>query len=457
MKNRILGLVLCLLLTIGLLPVSVFAATTIDIADIGITHPAHSESPETFLQVYGNCQVDTTYDSSGHKDGLRWKDISSGQYMDGDDTFVGGQKYELSVMLIAKTGYAFSASATTVTVNGAPVSLTVLDVSRAKATITLTADKLYINYVTITELDDPKAGNTPDFSVKLQENTCKLYSNAQSFVYNGVAWQDKTEGKYLTSEDEFQAGHAYAASICVQPKPGYEFPKNTQATVNGKACTVQVQNGELLQAGTEYPALASSHTHTPSPWRITGAYHYKVCTACGDFLEQEDHKGGTATCKDRGICSVCGEAYLEVTENHTPDTSKWIAREGMYHYHACKLCGAHCDIGEHTAGPAGTPNAAVVCKDCGYILTPAKDHQHNLTKVAKKMLPVRNRAMWSITAATAVRTASPIVQAKTRRRIRLLLRWGIKHPITGERTIPSIGGYAPFVKPSWKKQSLPMI
>ena len=56
----------------------------------------------------------------------------------------------------------------------------------------------------------------------------------------------------------------------------------------------------------------------------------------------------------------------------------------MYHYHACKLCGAHCDIGEHVAGPAGTPDAAVVCKDCGYIITPAKDHTHNLTRVAKK-------------------------------------------------------------------------
>jgi hypothetical protein len=50
----------------------------------------------------------------------------------------------------------------------------------------------------------------------------------------------------------------------------------------------------------------------------------------------------------------------------------------------CKDCGAHCDAQDHAAGPAGTPDAAVVCKDCGYIITPAKNHKHNLTKVARK-------------------------------------------------------------------------
>ena len=166
-KFRWFSLFLVLILTLSFPAVTARAASTVTSADVSVTHPVHGANPETFLQVYGNCQVDTTYNSQGHRNGLRWKDVSSGEYMDASDTFVGGKQYELSVMLLSKTGYAFSASATTVTVNGDPVSLTVQDVNRAKATIKLRADKLYINHVTITGLDAPKAGGTPDFSVSV--------------------------------------------------------------------------------------------------------------------------------------------------------------------------------------------------------------------------------------------------------------------------------------------------
>lgn len=47
------------------------------------------------------------------------------------------------------------------------------------------------------------------------------------------------------------------------------------------------------------------------------------CTDCGTTIKaQEDipalgHKGGTATCKDKAVCEVCGEAYGDLA-NHTP-------------------------------------------------------------------------------------------------------------------------------------------
>ena len=380
MRKRFLSLLLCLVLLAGLLPVTAFAATTIDSADIMVTHPAHMANPDYLLQIYGNCNLDTTYNSKGHKNGVRWKDLSTGEYMEESDTFVGGQKYELSVHLISKTGYAFSASASTVTANSEPTSLTVTNVSRAQAVITLTADKLYINHATITGLDAPQVGNTADFFVAVQENSCELYASGNS----GMFWLDRTEEKYLGKNDQFKAGHQYAAGIYLQAKSGYEFPQNVQVTLDGKACTIGQNDGRILQAVMEYAALAEKHTHSVSDWRTTGAYHYKVCTTCGEFLEQEDHKGGVATCSQKGKCTVCGYAYIEENEKHNPDTAKWTACGSLYHAHLCKDCGAHCDAQDHVAGPAGTPDAAVVCKDCGYIITPAKNHTHKLTKVAKK-------------------------------------------------------------------------
>ena len=368
--KKLFSIVLAMAVFLCLPPATVFAATTIDSADIAITHPVHLANPDPFLQVYGNCQVDTTYNSDGFQNGLRWKEIASGKTMGASDTFVGGKQYELSVLLLSKTGYAFSASATTVTVNGDPVSLTVLDVNRAKASITLTADNLYINNVTITGLEAPKVGNTPDYSASVREDTCNVFLVDQEPVNNGVFWIDKTAGALLASGDQFVAGHVYVAGVIVQAKAGYEFPRNTQASVTGATLTeVQVSYDQpgFCQVAAEYPALAEEHTHTPSEWRTTGAYHYKVCTECGDFLEQEDHTGGTATCTEGAKCDVCGYSYTEPTEEHTPGT-QWTACGDLYHAHLCTLCGAHCDPEDHEAGPAGTPGADVVCKDCGYVM-----------------------------------------------------------------------------------------
>lgn len=153
------------------------------------------------------------------------------------------------------------------------------------------------------------------------------------------------------------------------------------------------------------------HVHTPSDWRTTQVYHYTVCTTCGEFLEQEDHTGGIATCAEKGVCTVCGYAYIEVTENHNPDTSKWTACGDLYHAHLCTLCGAHCDIQDHrwspryhavdasghayqcadckgydktvphNPGPAATETTPQTCKDCGYVIAPVKSHVHDLSKV----------------------------------------------------------------------------
>lgn len=176
---------------------------------------------------------------------------------------------------------------------------------------------------------------------------------------------------------------------------------------------VGVIPGIAWAAAVSSSGSSSDHTHTPSEWRTTQVYHYRVCTSCGDMLEEQDHTGGVATCAEKGKCAVCGYEYIDTNENHTPDTSKWVARGDMYHFHKCSLCGAHCDIEDHkwspkphvadanghayqcadcmacdtqqphNPGPAATETAPQTCKDCGYIITPAIQHIHKLTLVAE--------------------------------------------------------------------------
>lgn len=274
-------------------------------------------------------------------------------------------------------------------------------------------DPLMIEHVELS-MAEPAAGNIWPSSITVKPNSCFATS---------VEWLDKTTNKFMESGERFIKGHNYQLVVWVSAKEGYRFKLSssnemlTTAVLNGKypcytsrayeqvigkvidirydfnnvqeAVAPTTQPTQKPTQPTQTPTQPTQtpdqpqHTHSPSAWRTTGAYHYKVCTTCGDFLEQEDHKGGKASCTQKGTCSICGYAYLDVNEEHIPDTSKWVIRGDMYHYHACKLCGAHCDIGDHVEGPTGTPDAAVVCRDCGYIITPAKDHKHKLTPVAE--------------------------------------------------------------------------
>ena len=293
----------------------------------------------------------------------------------------------------------------------------------------IAAGKLITNVdVTIAK---PVAGQTPAGTCTIATSGCELYKT------DPITWTDAS-GKLLKATDKFQEGQKYTVSIWVAAKSGYEFqtdaygkPKLTGA-INGdlppfinKAyeqdpkevieLTYTFAGAQKAPEATEPPKTTTptepAHTHTVSDWRTTGAYHYTVCTSCGEFLEQEDHKGGTATCSAKGKCSVCGYEYIEENENHTPDTSKWIPRGEMYHFHACKFCGAHCDtedhrwsptylyqdttghawicadckahsqVEKHNPGPAATETTPQTCKDCDYIIEPAKNHTHKLTKV----------------------------------------------------------------------------
>ena len=58
-------------------------------------------------------------------------------------------------------------------------------------------------------------------------------------------------------------------------------------------------------------AYTRTITHTPAGnYSYDTNGHWKVCSVCSKTIEAiEAHKGGTATCKDKAVCSVCGQPY----------------------------------------------------------------------------------------------------------------------------------------------------
>jgi len=277
-------------------------------------------------------------------------------------------------------------------------------VGKSQVGTTAQADGMLIKDVNVT-IPRPVAGQNPASSCTVETAACTLYHT------DPVTWTDEA-GKIVKATDKFQEGKRYTVSIWLSAKSGYQFATDA----SGKPKLTGAINGDLppyinkayeqdpkqvieltytfgsTPAAPETPdpteptattPVTPSHTHTPSSWRSTGAYHYRACTSCGDFLDQEDHVGGKATCTEAGTCTVCGYAYLPITEDHTPDTSKWTACGNLYHAHLCKACGAHCDAQDHVPGPEATETAPQKCTVCDFIIVPAKNHTHELKLVAE--------------------------------------------------------------------------
>lgn len=74
-------------------------------------------------------------------------------------------------------------------------------------------------------------------------------------------------------------------------------------------------------------------------------------------------------------CNVCGSVRT-VTHKYSTAWSK----NSTQHWHACSVCGAKSDTGNHYPGPAATEEKAQYCLTCGLMMMPKKDHTHQYTE-----------------------------------------------------------------------------
>ena len=383
--KKLISIILSLMFVLCLLPLQVFAAPITKVEVTGIDTPVVGVAPDM------NATAGNGYYTLANR--IQWKEYNEDKILQrvltASDTFRAGYYYAVFVTVFTDADIPFT-SQTTGTINGKTAQMQ--EPQDNGCSIVLVYNFAEILKEPVKELDltipAPVDGEKPDYT-KLDGNTYYsdngLNGTSTRIYKNGIAWYKSATSVMTPGTGEtFRADTDYQLKISLLPKEGYFFHENIYVMINGKIATVETYDDGSINVSVTLTAVGPAHVHSPSDWRVAGEYHYKTCTTCGELLDQADHKGGVATCAEKGKCTVCGHEYIDVHENHTPDTSKWVIRGDMYHYHACKLCGAHCDIGEHVAGPAGTPAAAEVCMDCGYIITPAKDHTHNLTRSAKK-------------------------------------------------------------------------
>ena len=377
MKKAFTLLLVMAMLVAALLPMSVQAATELKNLTITMELPDPGKAPTT------TATCGTGY--SIHA--IDWLDRETNKFLEPGDKIQGGHKYYAYLWVEANDGYKFASiddktPNVNVTVNGNACTASKAFEYTAPAMVyvayPITIPSRWIRSVDLT-IPEPVYGNKPTYPI-IETGTYKYTTMIDlPDVINGIHWTDMTTEQYMDPDNTFRYGVPYQFAISLQPKTGYAFAPYAEARVNGRVASASIDYGTVLFVKFTFPALEDTHTHSYMDWSWNSGQHYKNCTGCDEIFFLESHKGGVATCQSNGKCTVCGFEYiLSGEEYHVPDTSKWVARGDQYHYHPCKLCGAHCDAQDHTPGPEATDTTAQTCTDCGYVIQPAKNHIHEL-------------------------------------------------------------------------------
>ena len=114
---------------------------------------------------------------------------------------------------------------------------------------------------------------------------------------------------------------------------------------------------------------AGHYEHTAdSEWHNSadGTYHYHKCThsGCSVTLDKADHSGGTATCENKAVCSVCGVAYGDKLGHDYGEVKyTWTSDNTCKAERVCKHDSTH--IESETVTATGTTITAATCKEKG--------------------------------------------------------------------------------------------
>ncbi len=154
-------------------------------------------------------------------------------------------------------------------------------------------------------------------------------------------------GSHVPNTDDGDCTTAITCSLCGQ----VTTTAKTHAFDN--ACDTNCNN-----ANCQYTRV-TSHVPNADDGDCTTAI---TCSVCGEVTTpaKESHTGGTATCKDKAECTVCGKEYGNFAA-HTPNADDGDCTTAI----TCSVCDEETTPAKatHTGGTA-TCQAKAVCSEC---------------------------------------------------------------------------------------------
>lgn len=191
------------------------------------------------------------------------------------------------------------------------------------------------------------SGGTATCTEKAICEGCSLpYGNTLGHDFTGGTWQtdadhhwkkcsrcDVTDtesphewnsGKVTTQPTCTTAGQkTYTCTVCSATKVetldalGHNFAKYD---AKAATCTEIGWNTYFTCTNCNYTTYkeiaALGHDFTSNTWQSDAHRHWKKCSRCKAAGKKTQHTGGTATCKDRAVCTTCSKAYGTLDAKH---------------------------------------------------------------------------------------------------------------------------------------------
>lgn len=191
------------------------------------------------------------------------------------------------------------------------------------------------------------SGGTATCTEKAICEGCSLpYGNTLGHDFTGDTWQtdadhhwkkcsrcDVTDtesphewnsGKVTTQPTCTTAGQkTYTCTVCSATKVetldalGHNFAKYD---AKAATCTEKGWNAYDTCSRCDYTSYkeiaALGHDFTSNTWQSDAHRHWKKCSRCKAAGKKTQHTGGTATCKDRAVCTTCSKAYGTLDAKH---------------------------------------------------------------------------------------------------------------------------------------------
>ena len=318
----------------------------------------------------------------------------------------------------------------TVNVVAAPKPATGISLNKTAATIYTGNTETLIATVEPTDTTDTVVWTSSKESVATVDNTGKVTAVAPGTATITAKAGDKTATCTVTVEN---APCTHTSKTPVPAKASTCEEKGWDAYFKCDDCGQLFDNAGNKIDAIPYLPLAA-HSLTPvaakaATCTVNGNKAYYKCDVCGKWFEDattnveitdhssvvltalghdyteriEDaaHKKATATdCRSHDTywydCTrgdhnakddpAASDKWYESTNAgpHSYDESAWGYKSESGHAHKCRYDDTHDTPVAHTPGAAATETTPQTCTECGYIITPALGHTHNMTPVAAK-------------------------------------------------------------------------
>ena len=318
----------------------------------------------------------------------------------------------------------------TVNVVAAPKPATGISLNKTAATIYTGNTETLIATVEPTDTTDTVVWTSSKESVATVDNTGKVTAVAPGTATITAKAGDKTATCTVTVEN---APCTHTSKTPVPAKVSTCEEKGWDAYFKCDDCGQLFDNAGNKIDAIPYLSLAA-HSLTPVAAKAAtctenGNKAYYKCDVCGKWFEDatanveitdhssvvltalghdyteriEDaaHKKAAATdCRSHDTywydCTrgdhnakddpAASDKWYESTNagSHSYDESAWGYKGADGHAHKCRYDDTHDTPVAHTPGAAATETTPQTCTECGYIITPALGHTHNMTPVAAK-------------------------------------------------------------------------